>query len=102
MSGLKTPDGRGYEAHSDIVTIILEFGLLLSIPVFVLLFKLFSRTLSLYLSSHQKLFKVFFLCGVSLVIASSFGNVFYSLACMYFFWFFVGWSEGYARKVNES
>jgi len=100
LNGFKTPDGRGFEAHSDIVTLILEFGLLFILPVLYCFYRLFSLPFQLYSATQQKIFRVLFLCGISLIISSSFGNVFYSLACMYFFWFFVGWSEGYAKRFQ--
>jgi hypothetical protein len=101
INGLKTPDGRGYEAHSDLVTIILEFGLVFVLPILYCFYLLFSLPLKLYNTTHLKVFRVMYLCGLSLIISSSFGNVFYSLACMYFFWFFVGWSEGYAKRLHH-
>ena len=94
MDGLKTPDGRGYEAHSDVVTVVVEYGLFFA-PIFVLLFSgivVSLRQSTGYLNKAEYT-GVYYLV-LALVVAASFGNVLYSLGFMYFGVFFIFWVGG--------
>ncbi|MEQ6888252.1 hypothetical protein ABE957_06145 [Halomonas sp. CS7] len=98
LDGLKMPSGDGYEAHSDIVAFLVEFGVVLS-PLFFL-FVLIPFFVVLHCSIKEKnpIFSSVFMSSLSVLLSSFGGNVFYSLAALYFMWFFIGWVIGNMDK----
>ncbi|WP_172564913.1 hypothetical protein [Vibrio navarrensis] len=99
MNGLKTANGDGFEAHSDFVTFIVEFGLFLT-PIVALLL-LYPLKLLMNISINSTYAKVFGYFVLGSFISSMFGNVFYSLSNLYYLWFFVGWSLAYYECKNR-
>ncbi|OEE04357.1 hypothetical protein OC5_03115 [Vibrio cyclitrophicus ZF264] len=94
MNALVTANGNGFEAHSDIVTFVVEFGLVLTpIIVFMMFYPLYNSC-KLALSNKDDITICVLFAFLSSFIASFFGNVFYSLANIYYLWFFVGWTLG--------
>lgn len=94
MNALVTANGNGFEAHSDIVTFVVEFGLILTpIVVFMMFYPLYNSWKLAISNKDDVAICVLFAC-LSSFIASFFGNVFYSLANIYYLWFFVGWTLG--------
>lgn len=94
MEGLKTPSGEGYEVHSDLIAFLIEFGaVLFPFFFFVLLYPVF-KVFLLSRKFGYPIYSAVYFSSVSILLSAIGGNVFYSLAAMYFMWFYIGWVIG--------
>jgi len=99
MSGLVDENGVAYLAHSDLVTFLVEFGVVGFFAFFIVQVSL-ARELGGVGSGREKAVSMVAIF-VALWMIGLGGNVFYSAAYTYFLWFYAGLNKGLSLAIER-